>query len=68
MRCQSDYDTEIDALLRQADDCFEEWWEDEPPRSEQSSKMARGEDESILIVNREVRKRGLFEVCEETRL
>jgi len=67
MKCQSDYDSEIDGLLRQADDCFEEWWEGEAPNPEDLSKMAREEDESALVVKREVRKRGLFEVGEETR-
>lgn len=68
MKRQSDYDTETDALLRQAVDCIENWWEGEPPKSEEPSRMAREEDESTLVVRREVRKRGLFEVGEEARL
>ncbi len=68
MKRQSDYDTETDALLRQTDDGIEEWWEGEPPNSEEPSRMAREEDESTLILTREVRKRGLFEVGEEVRL
>jgi hypothetical protein len=68
MKCQSDYDAETDALLRQADDCMKEWWEGEPPKSEEPSRMAREEDESTLIVKKEVRKRGLLEVDEEARL
>ncbi len=68
MKRQSDYDNEADALLRQADDSIEEWWEGESPKSEEPSRMAREEDESTLIVKREVRKRGLFEVGEEVRL
>ena len=68
MKRQSDYDTESDALLRQTDDCIEEWWEGEPPKSEEPSRMAREEDESTLIVKGEVRKRGLLQVGEESRL
>jgi hypothetical protein len=68
MKCQSDYDAETDALLRQADDCMDEWWEGEPPKSEEPPRMAREEDESTVIVKREVRKRGLLEVDEEARL
>lgn len=69
MKSQSDYDTETDALLRQADDCMEEWWEgDEPSKFEESTRTAKEEEESILIVKREVRKRGLSEVGENARL
>ncbi len=68
MKRQSNYDTETDALLRQAEECIEEWWEGEPAESEEPSRMAREEDESTLVVRREVRKRGLFEVGEEARL
>lgn len=68
MKCQSDYNGETDTLLRQADDCMEEWWEGEAPKSEEPSKMAREEEESTLIAKREVRKRGLLEVGEEARL
>jgi len=43
-------------------------WEDESPKSEEPSRMARKENESNLIVKRKVRKQGLFEVGEEARL
>ena len=65
MKCQSDYDAETDALLRQADECVAEWWEGEPTESEEPSKKAREGDESTQIVKSEVRKRGLLEVEEE---
>ena len=67
MKCQSDYDAETDVLLRQSDDCMEEWWEGEPLKSDEPSRMAREDEESILIVKGEVRKRGLLEVDEEAR-
>jgi len=67
MKCQSDYDTKKDALLRQADDCVEEWWEGEPPKAEEPLKMAKEEDDPALIVKKEVRKRGLLEGEEEAR-
>jgi hypothetical protein len=65
MKCQSDYDAETDTLLRQADDCVAEWWEGEPPKSEEPPRMAGEEDEPTQIVKNEVRKRGLLEVEEE---
>jgi len=68
MKCRSDYDAETDTLLRQADDCMEEWWEGEPPKSEEPSKMAREEEDFTLIAKRELRKRGLLEVDEDARL
>jgi hypothetical protein len=68
MKCQSDYDAENDALLRQADECVEDWWEGEPQKPDEPSKMAGEEDESTLIVKREVRRRGLLEDSEETHV
>jgi hypothetical protein len=66
MKCQSDYDAKTDALLRQADECVEEWWEGEPQKPEEEPKMASEEEDPTLIVRREVRKRGLVEVSEGT--
>jgi uncharacterized Zn ribbon protein len=68
MKCQTDYDTERDALLRQADECMEEWWEEEPKKSEEPARMAREGDVSALIVKTEVRKRGLLAIDEEARV
>jgi hypothetical protein len=65
MKCQSDYDSEREALFRQADECLEDWWDGEPESSEEPSKMAGEEDESVLIVKQEARKRGLLEGHEE---
>jgi len=65
MKCQSDYDADTDTLLRQANDCLEEYWQGEPPKNGEASTMPREEDESSLIVKREVRKRGFVEVAEE---
>lgn len=65
MKCQSDYGTETDALLRQADDCTEEWWEDAPRKEGEPVMKGLEDDESALIVKREVRKRGMVEVGQE---
>jgi len=65
MKCQSDYDAETETLLRQADDCVDEWWEGKPQDSEKPRRMAGEEDDPTLIVKKEVRKRGLIEVNEE---
>ncbi len=68
MRCQSDYGTEADALLTQTDLCVDGWWQDEVQEQEEPSKKAFKEEESALIVKREVRKRGLDEVSEQAGL
>lgn len=65
MKCQSDYDSEREALLRQADECLEDWWDGEPESSGEPSNMAGEEDVPFLIVTREARKRGLLETNEE---
>lgn len=61
MKCQSEYGTEVDAILSQADVCVEEWWEGEPPKASVSETKHDEEELSTLIVDREVRKRGLHE-------
>ena len=61
MKCQSEYGTEVDAILTQADVCLEEWWEGEPPKAEDCKTRNEEEELSTLIVEREVRKRGLNE-------
>jgi hypothetical protein len=65
MKCQSDYGTETDALLRQADECTEEWWEDEPRKGEEPLMRGLEEADSAQIVEREIRRRGLVEASEE---
>ncbi|MBI5249819.1 MAG: hypothetical protein HY912_10005 [Desulfomonile tiedjei] len=65
MKCQSDYGTETDALVRQADECTEQWWEDELRKGEEPLTKGLEDEESALIVKREMRKRGLAEVSEE---
>jgi hypothetical protein len=65
MKCQSDYGTETEALVRQADECTEEWWEDELRKGGEPLIKGSEDDESALIVKREMRKRGLDVVSEE---
>jgi hypothetical protein len=65
MKCQSDYGPEADAVLRQADVCYDEWWEDEYGEIMASSKMEWEEDDADLIVKDEMRKRGFVEVGEQ---
>jgi hypothetical protein len=66
MKCQSEYGTEADAILSQADVCVEEWWDGEPPKAQDCRTNADEEEVSTLIVEREVRKRGLHEANVET--
>jgi hypothetical protein len=65
MKCQSEFGTETDDLLRQADDCTEDWWDGEAPKGKEQLAKRQEEDDSGLIVKREVRKRGLDEGSEE---
>jgi hypothetical protein len=66
MKCQSDYGAETDALLRQADVCFDEWWDDEPHEMMKLfDPEAEEEQESTVIVKDEIRKRGFVDVGEE---
>ena len=65
MKCQSEYGTKTDALLTQTDQCVEEWWQDEVQEQKEPSRKAFMEDESALIVKRELRKRGLEVVSEQ---
>lgn len=68
MKCQSDYDTETDVLLKQADECIDEWWEGAPRKAVEPSKKGWEEDASALIVRGEVRRRGLIEVSQDARV
>jgi len=68
MKCQSEYGTEVDAILSQGDVCMEEWWEAEPPRAVEPQAKHDEEELSTLIVEREVRKRGLHEANVQTGL
>jgi hypothetical protein len=60
MKCQSDFSAETDALLTQADECLEEWWEGDTQQTEEPSEKMWDEDDPALIVTREARKRGLI--------
>ena len=66
MKCQSEYGTEADALMGQADECIEEWWEDEAKRPQEPPQKVLVEDDYDPDVKRELSKRGLVENNEET--
>ena len=68
MKCQSEYGTEEEAILSQADVCLEEWWEGEPPKAADCKTGNEEEEVSTMIVEREVRKRGLHEANVEDDL
>ncbi len=65
MKCQSDYGAETDAVLRQADVCYDEWWDEEPEEIIAAARREWEEDDSGLIVMNEIRKRGFSEVGEQ---
>jgi hypothetical protein len=65
MKCQSDYDREKQAELRQADECVEEWWE---PGAQQAKPSAQTESEAAAApatVAQEALRRGLLKEDEK---
>jgi len=58
--CQSDYDRKDHFSTRQADECFENWWDPEVKEAELSPKKHVGVTISHPIVEREARRRGLL--------
>jgi hypothetical protein len=62
MKCQSDYDKEAEAQLRQADECVEEFWD---PNAPKPAPEAKPEDVGISAAEEEALKRGLVKVDEK---
>ncbi len=55
MKCQSDYDSKNQAMLRQADECVDAWWEPDgrnaevPPAEKANIDAQRGTAETEAI-------------------
>ncbi|MEW6138648.1 MAG: hypothetical protein AB1733_10480 [Thermodesulfobacteriota bacterium] len=58
MKCQSDFEPKEQEILRQADECVEEWWE--PGAEGKVPPQQKAEDaETSDIATREALRRGL---------
>jgi hypothetical protein len=67
MKCQSDYDNEDQAQLRQADECVEEWWDPEAKPGQPGYRKPQGDPdaEAVAVAESEGIRRGLLRVDEE---
>lgn len=60
MKCQSDYDSEEQALVRQADECVQEWWEAESPSTNDRPPDEEEAEPALGTVGTEAIRRGLL--------
>jgi len=68
MKCQSDYDSEEQTLVRQADECVEEWWEPGAPSSTGRTPLAVHAEPDVGAAETEALKRGLLKQDESEGL
>jgi hypothetical protein len=65
MKCQSDYDNEEQAILRQGDECLQDWWD---PESADADKMPPKKADDVVsaavTAEAEAIKRGLLKADE----
>jgi hypothetical protein len=59
MKCQSDYDTKDQAVLRQADECIEAWWEPGGRDQTVADESEGSASTSVDPAKREALRRGL---------
>jgi hypothetical protein len=62
MKCQSDYDKEAEAQMRQADECVEEFWD---PNAPKAKPPVDAKPDGITAAEEEALKRGLVQVDEK---
>lgn len=60
MKCQSDYDNEEQAILRQGDECVQEWWDPESAQSEQKQTKKDDVLSTAETAEAEAIRRGLL--------
>lgn len=65
MKCQSDYDNEDQAQLRQADECVDEWWDPEAKRADKPPTEGSEEVSAAAVAEAEGIRRGLLRVDEQ---
>jgi hypothetical protein len=60
MKCQSDFDNKDEAMLRQADECTEAWWEPEDRAAEEGPTEPENTDAQLGTAENEAIRRGLL--------
>ncbi len=60
MKCQSDYDSKDEAILRQADECMEAWWEPDGSEAEGAPTEEETADAQLGTAETEAIRRGLL--------
>jgi hypothetical protein len=68
MKCQSDYDSEEQVLVRQADECVEAWWEPGNPSSTDRTPKAEHAEPDVGAAEKEALRRGLLKLNESEGL
>ena len=60
MKCQSDYDNKDEAMMRQADECMEPWWDPDGSATEESPTKDETTDAQLGAAQNEAIRRGLL--------
>lgn len=60
MKCQSDYDSKEQAMLRQADECVDAWWEPDGRTAEKPPTEVENTDAQLETAETEAIRRGLL--------
>jgi hypothetical protein len=60
MKCQSDYDSEEQALVRQTDECVQEWWEGESHPTNDGAPKVGETKQPVNAAENEAFRRGLL--------
>jgi hypothetical protein len=60
MKCQSDYDNKDEAMLRQADECMDPWWEPDGHAAEEAPTEQQNTEEQLGAAETEAIRRGLL--------
>lgn len=60
MKCQSDYDNKDEAMMRQADECMEPWWDPDGSAAEESATKGETTDAQVGTAETEAIRRGLL--------
>lgn len=60
MKCQSDYDSEDQVILRQVDECVEPWWDGENKGTDSRPPEVEETDQPVKTAETEAIRRGLL--------
>ena len=60
MKCQSDYDNKDEAMLRQADECVDAWWEPDGGAADGFPTEVEDADMQLGTAEIEAMRRGLL--------